>query len=653
MSLKKKFLALIIVVIILPMIAGISATYFLIGNSINKIETEKAKQNITHTTNFINTLLSSQRASMTSWVPWNDLYNAVSSKNLTWIETNVESSAAENTPNEIIAVTDNNFNLLQINSSAPSEWQTLNPKTLNLTKMASQNIFASNIILLGKNVYVVSTAKIYKDNDPNALNSDGYLITARKLTDNMLLQCKNIVGVDVSMTFTNGYSLTTSKSTKTSSTSISSLGNNTLVNYSNLNNGTVIKTDSVYKDSNGTPIAILHVETSSSSEISTLNTLQYCSIFVIAAILVLSIIILLWLNNNIINPINRMISIIGKKDLNSRLNLSNNDEIGTLASKFDDFIDSLHANFKKIGEISSIVENLSTNFVDTYDISIQASEEISTSIEESSLTLNNNVIELKTISENVDEANVNGNNIVAIANKLSTEAENIAERANNGLTILNDLSTSMNATKEKMNSTVSSIENFTNSIDSMHQFIDTITELSVQSNLLSLNASIEAARAGEAGKGFAIVAEEVRNLASESEKAAQQLGDFITNLVKNSSHYSTEFNYVQDEFDTANASSMETYNEIYELINNIVNVSVLIMEILEQSSIQEGSLTNIKDKISVIKDDFISVGNNFSNISTNYLEQLNKTHDLSKLGDNLNSSIQNLNDIVKQFEGLN
>src|SRR5699024_2899368 len=76
----------------------------------------------------------------------------------------------------------------------------------------------------------------------------------------------------------------------------------------------------------------------------------------------------------------------------------------------------------------------------------------------------------------------------------------------------------------------SQISGFQTTVNQIGQFVTEITNIADQTNLLALNASIEAARAGDAGAGFAVVAGEVRQLASESEKTANQIQNLVSSI---------------------------------------------------------------------------------------------------------------------------
>ena len=85
------------------------------------------------------------------------------------------------------------------------------------------------------------------------------------------------------------------------------------------------------------------------------------------------------------------------------------------------------------------------------------------------------------------------------------------------------LKESTNSTTQITENIIETIENLAEKSKSIATIIEAINEIAEQTTLLSLNASIEAARAGEAGKGFAVVAQEIRKLADESIRSAEEI----------------------------------------------------------------------------------------------------------------------------------
>ncbi|MFC3093186.1 chemotaxis protein [Alteromonas sediminis] len=90
---------------------------------------------------------------------------------------------------------------------------------------------------------------------------------------------------------------------------------------------------------------------------------------------------------------------------------------------------------------------------------------------------------------------------------------------------------SMNNMGAKMSGMSSSINGLSEKADSINKFVSTITNISDQTNLLALNAAIEAARAGDAGRGFSVVADEVRSLATETNKSASEVADLVNTII--------------------------------------------------------------------------------------------------------------------------
>src|SRR6056297_1661133 len=171
----------------------------------------------------------------------------------------------------------------------------------------------------------------------------------------------------------------------------------------------------------------------------------------------------------------------------------------------------------------------------------EGSSEQASSLEETSATLDESSSMLQQTAENTTRA---------------TEISHIASEASEK---------GSNQMKEMMQSMLE----IKNSSGELSKIIKVIDDIAFQTNLLSLNAAVEAARAGEAGAGFAVVAEEVRNLAQRSAKAAQDTTDIIEKNVKMSESGVTVAQRVQEALQEINTQS----NELSKLIDQINSAS--------------------------------------------------------------------------------
>lgn len=109
-----------------------------------------------------------------------------------------------------------------------------------------------------------------------------------------------------------------------------------------------------------------------------------------------------------------------------------------------------------------------------------------------------------------------------------------AQHAGQAKELANQTRTAAEAGAQEMSSMSQAMDAIKASSDNIAKIIKTIDEIAFQTNILALNAAVEAARAGEAGMGFAVVAEEVRNLAQRSAKAARETADKIEDSIQKS-----------------------------------------------------------------------------------------------------------------------
>ncbi|HPC39702.1 MAG TPA: methyl-accepting chemotaxis protein [Spirochaetota bacterium] len=236
--------------------------------------------------------------------------------------------------------------------------------------------------------------------------------------------------------------------------------------------------------------------------------------------------------NRKIEPIEesaRVIEKIAQGDLNQRLTVYSDDEIGRMSIKLISFMRRLRSSIRNIKTISDEMASSSTemsatvtSFSDNAQNQASSAEEVTATVEEMAAGMDSVVngaliqfesmeslrTQLADLSAKIDEMNVQIQNAFTIADR-------VAGRARDGEQLLKEMSGSMSKIIASSNE--------------MTNILSIITGISEQINLLSLNASIEAARAGDAGRGFAVVADEVSKLADQTAISIKDIDRHIKN----------------------------------------------------------------------------------------------------------------------------
>jgi methyl-accepting chemotaxis protein len=217
-------------------------------------------------------------------------------------------------------------------------------------------------------------------------------------------------------------------------------------------------------------------------------------------------------------------------DLTKRINVKSKDELAGLASDTNQLIEGIAVLVK---QVSGMAENVSAS-----------SQQLLASAEETSRTINSIAETSSEIAAGTDQTTMKMsssfekmNSLEEAARFLFEQAELVKETANDmrnaaekGGKSVQASSTKMMNIEETMASTSETVEALGKRSSQITTIIGTITEIAEQTNLLALNAAIEAARAGEHGRGFAVVADEVRKLAEQSQKAAKGVTEIVHSI---------------------------------------------------------------------------------------------------------------------------
>lgn len=259
-----------------------------------------------------------------------------------------------------------------------------------------------------------------------------------------------------------------------------------------------------------------------------------------------------------------------------------------------------------VSDIQTNVQNLvsnSDNLKSSVDVSIESVSQISDAIEDvaqgnSSLASNvsNQMASVEELGANIDESD---NEITSVRTITETTVE-LSRQAHN---LMNELIEITNKTKENVDSISEQSQKNVAAAEKINSITEAISDITSQTNLLSLNASIEAARAGETGKGFAVVADEIRKLADNSDQQTDHIKEIIQELFETIEESNDISNALVESANTQLAKldiTRETFNKVITQIREIETNVVSVSGNMDNITDIKDSVTDIAESLSAV-----------------------------------------------------
>ena len=298
-----------------------------------------------------------------------------------------------------------------------------------------------------------------------------------------------------------------------------------------------------------------------------------------------------WLTRKLVTPLlqvdKRMQDIAaGEGDLNARINLQRDDEIGSLANSVDRFIEKLQKM------ISSTMDNNQhiSEHVHTSVNRVEAISQSSRQTAEHALALHHDseqMVQVATgISDNCSMAAHNANEV----RQLTTESSQYVASASAG----------MQRVVQEVSECAIAINSLKEQAGQIGQIISTISGISEQTNLLALNAAIEAARAGEMGRGFAVVADEVRTLANRTATSSAEISQVISSIQQQTE---TAYLMMQRNLKTVESGMQDSENTkqiLFKVEGAIDQLADMVQQVAVATGQLSHTLSHSSDKVSGI-----------------------------------------------------
>ncbi len=315
--------------------------------------------------------------------------------------------------------------------------------------------------------------------------------------------------------------------------------------------------------------------------------------------------------------------ITGKGDLSKRYNETRSDEMGVLGKAINIWIESSQLLIAKLSDTQQCTANVVT--------------EVDSLSEQTSLGLTRQQAETEQVATAMNEMTATVQEVARNAVSAAEAARNADKDAKNGndvvmrtIAALDGLSSEVEHASEVM----SKLEKDSESIGSV---LAVIREIADQTNLLALNAAIEAARAGEQGRGFAVVADEVRTLASRTQQSTQEIETIIEQL----QYRSKEAVQVMSHSRVNTKNCVEQAAQAGSALDTITNQVALIDQMNQQIATAAAEQGSVAEEINRNVD-------SISQITNESAEAAKLTHNASN---RLASMSEELRKYVALFEG--
>lgn len=321
--------------------------------------------------------------------------------------------------------------------------------------------------------------------------------------------------------------------------------------------------------------------------------------------ILITIILALFLARSIVKPIKflvRRFESLSESggDLTNKINIKTEDELQDLGDALNKFID----NIKEI-----VVQTISSsekinNFSDAFRISIEESMNKMNEIDNSVHSIasgvgkeSENLSQISEIVENISEDIIKKEDNISIINNSFGETKNLVLR---GLEAVDNQNKKTHENLEAFNKVNKVVSDLASQAKEVQLILDTIKNISSQTNMLALNAAIEAARAGEYGKGFSVVAEEVKKLAEETDESASNISSILNRITSDTELALKEIKaagVIAEDQKSAVEVTGKTFSEIAEEVEKMAeNVDKVTSSLKEIS----GSTFEMKDNIKSI-----------------------------------------------------
>ncbi len=305
-------------------------------------------------------------------------------------------------------------------------------------------------------------------------------------------------------------------------------------------------------------------------------------------------------------------------------------------------VGQLHHASGSVSDTSGNVTQVSTALLGVSEEMRQASGEIGAAVSQQTIDVQECLDQMNLLADMIGSVDAN----IEQMNTAVSGTNTVIQR---GIKIINELSAMDHQTATVTKQVITNVEQLNDKSKDITEFLKTIDAIAANTNLLSLNASIEAARAGEAGKGFAIVADEIRKLAAQSEEASQQINLIVQEMLKDNVETAESAQMAKDAVESQEQTLQETVDLFHQINEKVTKLQAGMEQIEEQMKHMDSAKLETLENIQNISAAIEQTQDTAQQLEINSQNQFQVVEKLQKAANTLDTEYMEIENIIHKF----